>query len=102
MEKNAVAHAQQVNTFLTVILSVVYRFNREVIKERFNRVMKRYAMVTPVCCGFGVIPFINVILHDGIGHRLWSVRAKKTQQTAHEPRASSRARSQGSLGIRFH
>jgi len=31
MEKNAVAHSQQVNAFFPVIRAVVYIFNREVI-----------------------------------------------------------------------
>jgi len=70
MEKNAVAHAQQINTFFPVILTVVYPFNREVIEERFNRVMKRYAMVTPVCFGFDVVPFTKIALQDGADYQL--------------------------------
>jgi len=70
MEKNAVTHAQQVNAFFPAILAVVYLFNREVIAECFNRVMKRYAMVAPVCFSFGVVPFKKIVLHDGAGYQL--------------------------------
>jgi hypothetical protein len=77
MKKNPVAHTHQVNSLFTVTLAVVDRFNREVIQERFRRVMKCDAMVTPVYLCFGVIPFKNIVLHDGAGCPLSGLTLRK-------------------------
>ena len=48
VEDHALAHAQQVNPFLTVILAIIDPLDREAIAERFDRVLERDAMVAPV------------------------------------------------------
>nr|WP_295451344.1 hypothetical protein [uncultured Thiodictyon sp.] len=68
MEKNAVAHAKQIDTLFPVTLAVVYPLNRKVIEKNLNRVIERHAMITPVYCGFGVVPLKNIILHDATAY----------------------------------
>ena len=56
MEKNAFAHAQQINALFAVVFAVVYPFDRERIAECLDRVSERHTVVTPVRGGFGIVP----------------------------------------------
>ena len=57
MQNYTVAHADQINAFLSVVLAVVNPFNGKVIAERFDRMLEGDAVVTPVRGSFVVIPF---------------------------------------------
>jgi len=63
VEDHALAHAQQVDPFLTVILAIVDPLDREAITKRFDRVLERDAMVAPVGGSLRGTPSKLVTLH---------------------------------------
>ena len=42
MEKNAFAHAQQINALFALVFAVVYPFDREGVAEYLDRVRERH------------------------------------------------------------
>src|SRR5437868_5541312 len=64
MEDHALAHAQQVDPLLAVILAVIDPLDRETIAERFDRIVEGDAMVAPVGGSLGITPSKFVVLHN--------------------------------------
>jgi hypothetical protein len=63
VEDYALAHAQQVDPFLTVTFAIIDPFDSEAIAERFDRVLEGDAMVAPVGGSLRGTPSKFVILH---------------------------------------
>lgn len=63
MQDYALAHAEQIDTFLAVVLTIIKSLNGKAIAERLDRIMKRDAMIAPVGRGLRVIPFEFVMLN---------------------------------------
>src|SRR5438270_8363348 len=64
MQDHALAHAQQVDPFLAVILAIIEALDRKAVAERFDRVMEGDTMGAPIRGCLGVIPFKFVIPHS--------------------------------------
>ena len=64
MQDHALAHAQQVDPLLAVILAVIDPLDREAIVERFDRIVEGDAMVAPVGGGLGITPSKFVVLDN--------------------------------------
>src|SRR5262245_41741022 len=63
MQDHRLAYAQQVDPFLTVMLAIIEPFDGEAIPERFDRVMKRNAVVASIGGSLDIVPFEHLVLH---------------------------------------
>jgi hypothetical protein len=62
MQDHPLAHAQQVDSLLAVILAVIEPFDGEAIAECFDRVVERDAVVAPVGGSLGIVLFERLVL----------------------------------------
>ena len=64
MQEHPLAHAQQVDPFLAVILVIIEPFDSKTIAKRVDRFIEGNAMVAPVGASLGIVPFERLVLHN--------------------------------------
>src|SRR5712671_2515791 len=63
VQNYALPHSKQVDTLLSVVLTIVDPFDREWVAQCLGALLEAHAVAAPVFCGLRTVPFERVIFH---------------------------------------